>query len=1388
MSTRPRTRAAAAAAAGSTSTTTVTQVPPTSTQTKATPPAKKQAKGRSRKASQAKTSIHPTTEQEQEVVVEHPSEATAIEDKKGEDMEVDANSTAPPAPPDVQDKSQTHKTLSKSQKPEAEPISNDNNDSGDFACASRVLRVWAHIGRFSEQPLTQSIKYRYHFTCVDLTEDVASEIQMYLCPTCTEKSGRRSVMKWEGAAAFEPVEPPSPPTATTKKKLKKGGVKNKAGTTLKKSKSPDVKIEIPFDDEESSDDDSEDDYVAEQAPNTKGKRRKGRLIHSDGSASSDGSDSDASNYPRDRSRGSRAKPSTSAKSRSTTKRVASTPSHNSASPAPQPQGHHHGHGVGLKRKSLISQKEGERDQHRQPPAKKRRGESESRDVDDDPARKYCLGKLEELFKDIFLKYPHIWTTGAEEKAKKDEDHEMEDAQQKEAKESDENKDVTMDDSHRGTTVEGVSASDGRGEGDGGGGDIEMRSVEEGQGGVKPGATSPSDEMSVAEHPSIVAGDTEHKSDENGEPRLVEKKSEELTEEQRAQITGESKHFAVEVERCIYDTYAEPDKQGNPHAGGKYKDRFRMLQFNLSKPDRVVIHRRIASHDITPHELSVMSSTDLANEETQQNIKILEKESLEYSILKKSMAPRAKVTHKGIQELEDVNADVSRERSNQYDAERQREREEEEEERRERERTARLKTVSAAMTNRQRTMSTSVPPESPSIPSASHNWGGPPPLPPHIGGSDGTETVGIERPPLNPLFEHTTSDFVLPEPELNLADLINIDDEPLGDSSPVISTTEQRIPSPVPETPTTASTSGSMSEQQQHILGQAEKKPSELSISTTGLSPFASRPEGHKSLFDLNALWSATPTKESATESITGGGDSTLVESPVGETGLAQYQPEASRAEHHSPLVQATEPDVLMDGGAGPGLNASADDQDFDMFLEEKVDTEKAAGPSGEQIQQQDPQDVFDTLPKVWSGKITMPLDSSIPSEAPVIARQVAGRPLSHDSILWKTLFPSESLRVDGRVPVGESNKFLLHVRMNAAKELIAVAFSPATESGEASFKAFSDFLIGKGRHGLIFPWGSKPKEHHPGRELYLVPLLSTEPLPEFMELLDDLKLPKERRHNYFVGIWVLNKGKLAPPLVLPPQPHIQHPPPPIHSNVPSVPPSVHSPVPPVPSFDLASLGLGPHSPQQPGAPVPPPALAAEVASLTQEQIQMMIRTLTQQQQSQLPPPIPPGQPHPPLHQPPPPPPPPAGPWPGAPQPPGYPGMYPPPPPPQHPHPGGPPPPLPPGGPAQYDGRDGGYPREPRHGGPPPPGGHPGFYPNDRRDSYDNPRDWDNRGGRERDHGPWRGGGRGRNRGRGGRGGHGDGGRRPTDSGWPRRQKGDNRGGAPGMASPNSKRW
>ena len=115
-----------------------------------------------------------------------------------------------------------------------------------------------------------------------------------------------------------------------------------------------------------------------------------------------------------------------------------------------------------------------------PPTKRKRsataaGSEASNAAQDDPVRKYCLNKLEEMFKEVYLRYPYV-------RLKAEEEH-----------------------SEDGETI-----------------------------------------------------------------KTIKKELAEMSEEEKAALVEDAKRFARELETCVYEIYAEPDKTGNPHAGPKYK--------------------------------------------------------------------------------------------------------------------------------------------------------------------------------------------------------------------------------------------------------------------------------------------------------------------------------------------------------------------------------------------------------------------------------------------------------------------------------------------------------------------------------------------------------------------------------------------------------------------------------------------------------------------------------------------------------------------------------------------------------------------------------------------------------------------------------------------------
>lgn len=81
----------------------------------------------------------------------------------------------------------------------------------------------------------------------------------------------------------------------------------------------------------------------------------------------------------------------------------------------------------------------------------------------------------------------------------------------------------------------------------------------------------------------------------------------------------------------------------------------MLSFNLEKPDRQSLRRKIGQGELPASELSGMSNADLASEQQKKEMENAHQESLQHSILDAYGIdrPLRKITHKGEEEIEDL---------------------------------------------------------------------------------------------------------------------------------------------------------------------------------------------------------------------------------------------------------------------------------------------------------------------------------------------------------------------------------------------------------------------------------------------------------------------------------------------------------------------------------------------------------------------------------------------------------------------------------------------------------------------------------------------------------------------------------------------------------------
>ena len=62
----------------------------------------------------------------------------------------------------------------------------------------------------------------------------------------------------------------------------------------------------------------------------------------------------------------------------------------------------------------------------------------------------------------------------------------------------------------------------------------------------------------------------HAEADDGSSNRVDLKEEDLTDEDKQRLQNEADTFSSELEQCLFELYAEPDKHGKLGVGPKYK--------------------------------------------------------------------------------------------------------------------------------------------------------------------------------------------------------------------------------------------------------------------------------------------------------------------------------------------------------------------------------------------------------------------------------------------------------------------------------------------------------------------------------------------------------------------------------------------------------------------------------------------------------------------------------------------------------------------------------------------------------------------------------------------------------------------------------------------------
>ncbi|KAG8746222.1 hypothetical protein FRC10_005738 [Ceratobasidium sp. 414] len=593
-------------------------------------------------------------------------------------------------------------------------------------------------------------------------------------------------------------------------------------------------------------------------------------------------------------------------------------------------------------------------------------------------------------------------------------------------------------------------------------------------------------------------------------------SERLPEEPDPPVESRNaEQFATALEACVFDIYAEQGDFDEKIPGNKYKERVRMLNFNLGKKDRQELRKSIRVGRITPDELSRMSSIDLANTHAQQEAHKLAEEAMNHSILQARTAPLRKITHKGEQMIEKM-VEEETWRIQEEDLAREREREQQ---------RSRVDSVSE-----------SAPPATPVSASFRRpSLDFPPPVSPQAGRS------------ADKAFDPASTVF-------------NIDFDGEG------STMHNNGPATPPEL------SGNIIDSGDNILG----------VNTHGSPSSSTSPTAQN--FSLDVLFGTSEAIHPSWNEPQDADVSTAPHSTAGD----------------DPMVP--------------------DDADFDAFI--TVDEDESELPEAEtEPETSEPVPVAEPsppertpsladLPSIWRGHLGMPsvTDPNRMIQFQSEFKQIGGAPFNDTIENRQALFPASLFEIIGRVPTTQAVKYLVSMRLNPSKELFAIALVP-NEADKPSYIELHRLLISKDRYGLVFPWGQDPQLSAPGKELYIAPLLPEHPVPEYLQLLDNVKIPERRDSPIFCGIFVLNKGRVT---TLNPLEHPHHPAISASSHIHAPPPGPVSSIPlTVPAAPATSVAL-------PGIPpVVAPVLASSLSNLSESTLATLTKDLANLNPTQL---------------------------------------------------------------------------------------------------------------------------------------------------------------------------
>ncbi|KAI8447976.1 hypothetical protein BY996DRAFT_8427805 [Phakopsora pachyrhizi] len=296
-----------------------------------------------------------------------------------------------------------------------------------------------------------------------------------------------------------------------------------------------------------------------------------------------------------------------------------------------------------------------------------------------------------------------------------------------------------------------------------------------------------------------------------------------------------------------------------------------------------------------------------------------------------------------------------------------------------------------------------------------------------------------------------------------------------------------------------------------------------------------------SSFDLESVFAAmrsVPSSNLATGAASEGPANTTEEKDSGSDDSMDLENTPEREIPEPQQEVATKERQLPDDYDPFQVSNGLADADLDAILHGDQSTTPSGSPGRSQPAVVGPmaQNLyipFDSNPSqtvLWSGNVMTADAGGFAAQA----IQVGGRILSTDLSLWSRIISTDTMTVVGRLPTKDSTNYLVQSHFAASRELVLLNLLPnikgppdlpIPERVVQHQQNLIDFFTKKGRHAVV---SVNERMKKIVRDIYLVPLLKHDPLPEFVQLLDDVTIPEvtPRPRDIIIAVLVLQKGSI----------------------------------------------------------------------------------------------------------------------------------------------------------------------------------------------------------------------------------------------------------------------